>query len=47
MLGNINMDSRQIVNLLDPSLAQHAATKNYVDTNAASWMTATPNQDDK
>lgn len=34
MLGNINMDSRQIVNLLDPTGAQHAATKNYVDTKA-------------
>jgi len=30
--GNVSMNSFNIINLLDPSSAQHAATKNYVDT---------------
>ena len=31
--ANINLNSKKIVSLLDPTAAQDAATKNYVDTN--------------
>jgi len=31
--GNISFNSKKITNLLDPTAAQDAATKNYVDTN--------------
>ena len=33
MTGNLNLDSHRITNVTDPSGAQDAATKNYVDTN--------------
>jgi hypothetical protein len=31
--GNLNMNTNRIVNVVDPTLAQDAATKAYVDTN--------------
>jgi len=31
--GNVNFNSKKITSLLDPTAAQDAATKNYVDTN--------------
>ena len=34
MTGNLNMDGRHINNLVDPTDAHDAATKNYVDTNS-------------
>ncbi|KAH3735851.1 hypothetical protein DPMN_042409 [Dreissena polymorpha] len=34
--ANINMDSHNLINVLDPMNAQDAATKNYVDTRAVS-----------
>lgn len=52
MSGQINMGSNKIVSLLDPTAAQDAATKNYVDTELpqfafpigglAMWCTLTP-----
>jgi hypothetical protein len=30
--GNLSLNSKKITNLLDPTLAQDAATKNYIDT---------------
>jgi hypothetical protein len=38
MSGAINMDAQPINNLLDPSLAQDAATKNYVDSIVAGFV---------
>lgn len=32
MTGNLNMNSNKIINVLDPTLAQDGATKNYVDS---------------
>lgn len=32
MLSDINMDSNRLINLAEPTLSHHAATKNYVDT---------------
>lgn len=32
MTANLNLDSHKIINVTDPTLAQDAATKNYVDT---------------
>ena len=33
------MNSQNIINLLDPTTAQMAATKNYVDTQSGSGIT--------
>lgn len=42
MTANINMNTHQITGLVDPTLAQDAATKNYVDTYVGSGnVTAT------
>ena len=35
MTGNLNLSSNKIVNVADPTLAQDAATKNYVDTSVS------------
>ena len=42
IVGTLNMNSQNIQNVLDPVLAQDAATKNYVDSfvNGLSWKTA-------
>jgi uncharacterized protein (DUF302 family) len=35
MSANLDMNTNNIINVVDPTLAQDAATKNYVDTNTA------------
>lgn len=35
MTGNLNLNSNKIVNVTDPTLAQDAATKSYVDTSVS------------
>lgn len=40
MTGALNMGTNKITNLVDPTAAQEAATKNYVDTGAASQVAA-------
>lgn len=41
----VSMNSQQITNLVDPTAAQHAATKNYVDTSIASVISGTKFKD--
>jgi len=41
MSGALNMGTHQINNVVDPSLAQDAATKNYVDSEITSAITGT------
>jgi hypothetical protein len=43
MSGALDMGTHQINNVVDPSLAQDVATKNYVDSEITSATTGTPN----
>ena len=47
VLTSFDFNSQKAINVLDPTLAQDAATKNYVDTQVATVDNSVPTQSDK